>query len=53
MFLVHLLQIKKELEKFKERGHSRHLSKPIDKVCFQHDIVYGNFKGVNRRTAAN
>ena len=25
----------------------------IDKACFQHDMAYGNFKDLNRRTAAD
>ena len=25
----------------------------LDKVCFQHDMAYGDFKDLNRRTAAD
>ena len=25
----------------------------LDKVCFQHDMVYGDFKDLNRRTFAD
>ena len=30
-----------------------YLSKQIDKACFQHDVAYGDFKDLNRRTAAD
>ena len=25
----------------------------LDKICFQHDLAYGDFKNLNRRTAAD
>ena len=30
-----------------------YLSKKLDKVCFQHDMVYGDFKDLVRRTASD
>ena len=38
----------------KETGYSRYIYKnQLDKVCFQHDMDYGFFKDLNRRTAAD
>ena len=37
---------------FKETGDSRYIyQNEPDKVCFQHDIAYGDFKDLSRRTA--
>ena len=45
---------KKRLRKFKEAGDSRYIyQNKLDKDCFQHDMAYGDFKDLNRRTAAN
>ena len=42
------------IKKFKETGDSRHIYETeLDKVCFQLDMAYGDFKDLNRRTAAN
>ena len=42
------------IKKFKETGDSRYIyQNELDKACFQHDIVYGDFKDLNRRTAAD
>ena len=42
----------KEKKKFKETGDSRYIyQNELDKACFQHDIAYGDFKDLNRRTA--
>ena len=36
---------KERTQKFKETGDSRHIYRnELDKACFQHDIVYGDFK---------
>ena len=36
---------KKRIQKFKEAGDSRYIyPNELDKVCFQHDMTYGNFK---------
>ena len=46
MLVVHSLKIKK--------GVSRYIYQNVlDKVCFQHDMAYGGFKDLNRRTAAD
>ena len=42
------------LEKFKKTGDSRHIYKnKLDKACFQHDMAYGDFKDLARRTASD
>ena len=41
---------KEKLQKFKETGDSRHIyQNKLDKVCFKHDMVYGDFKDSTRR----
>ena len=43
---------KERIQKFKETGDSRYVYKnELDKACFQHDKVYGDFKAT--RTAAD
>ena len=45
---------KKRTEKFKETGHTSYIYKnELDKACFQHDMAYGNFKDLARRTASD
>ena len=45
---------RKNKKKIKETGDSRYIyQNELDKVCFQHDMVYGGFKGLNKRTAAD
>ena len=45
---------KERIQKFKQTGNSRHIYKnELDKACFQHDMVYGDFKDLKRRTAAD
>ena len=45
---------KERIQKFKETGDSRciHQNK-LDKVCFQHDMAYGDFEDLTRRTASD
>ena len=43
----------KERIKNKETGDPRYIyQKELDKACFQHDMAYGHFKHLNRRTVA-
>ena len=43
---------KERIQKFKETGDSRYIYKnELDKACFQHGMVYENFKDLARRTA--
>ena len=45
---------KKRIEKFKETGDSRYIyQNNLDKVCFQHNMAFGDFKELNRRTASD
>ena len=42
---------KERIKKFKETGDSRYIyQSELDKVCFQHDMAYGDFKDLPRRT---
>ena len=44
---------KKRIQKFKEPGNSRCIYKSeLDKACFQHDMDYGDFKDLVKRTTA-
>ena len=43
----------KKNTKFKEAGDSRHIyQNELDKACFQHDMAYGDFKDLTRKTAS-
>ena len=43
---------KDRIQMFKEAGDSRYTyQNKLDKVCFQHNMVYGYFKDLTRRTA--
>ena len=45
---------KKRIQKLKETGDTSYIYKnELDKVCFQHDMAYGDFKDAARRTASN
>ena len=42
---------KERIQKFKETGDMRHMYKnELDKACFIHDMAYGDFKNLKRRT---
>ena len=43
---------KERIKKIKETGDPRYIyQKELDKTCLQHDMGYGEFKYLNRRTA--
>ena len=45
---------KERIQKFKQTGDSRYIYKnELDEACFQHDVVYGDFKDLKKRTAAD
>ena len=45
---------KERIKRFKETGDSKYIyKKELDKTCFQHDMGYGDFKNLTRRTAAD
>ena len=42
------------IQKFKETGDTNYIYKnELDKTSFQHDMVYGDFKDLARRTASD
>ena len=44
---------KERIQKFKETGDTNYIYKnELDKACFQHDMAYGDFKDLARRTAS-
>ena len=47
MLVDNLLKTKKEYRILKKQENE------LDKGCFQHDMAYGDFKDLNRRTAAD
>ena len=45
---------KERIQKFKVTKDSRHIyQNEVDKACFQHDMAYGDVKGLASRTASN
>ena len=47
-----LTKNKEGIQNFKEAGDSRYIyENEPDKACFQHDMAYGDFKDLTRRTA--
>ena len=45
---------KERIQKFKETGDTSYIYKnELDKACFQHDMAYGDFKDLARRTATD
>ena len=49
---MRIIHKKQRIQKFKEEGNSRYIYKnESDKSCFQHDMAYGDFKYLAKRTA--
>ena len=45
---------KERIQKFQETGDSRYIYKnDLDKACFQHDMVSGDFKDLAKRTTSD
>ena len=45
---------KERIQKFKETGDSRYIyQNELNKACFQHDMTYGDFKGLPREATAD
>ena len=45
---------KERIQKFKETGDTNYIYKnELDKACFQHDMTYGDFKDLAKRTASD
>ena len=54
MVVDDLLKTQKEYQKFKESGNSRYIyQNELDKTGFQHDMTYGYFRNVAKRTASD
>ena len=50
----YLLKNKVEIQKFIKRGEARYIyGNKLNKACFQHDIAYGDFKDLARRTTSD
>ena len=50
----HVQKTKKESENLKKQEiHDIFIKTKLDKSCFQHDIAYGDFKNLIRRTASD
>ena len=46
-------EFKERIQKFKETGDTSYIYKnELDKACFQHDMSYGDFKDLARRTGS-
>ena len=42
------------MKNFKETENSRYIyQNELDKACFQHDMAYGDFKDLTKRTTSN
>ena len=45
---------KEKIQKFKETGHANYIyNNELDQACFQHDIAYGDFQDLARKTASD
>ena len=45
---------KKRIQEFKEKVDWQYIYQhELDKACFQHDMAYGDFTGLTRRTASD
>ena len=45
---------KERIQRFKETGDTSFIYKnELDKACFQHDMAYGDFKDLKRRTTSD
>ena len=50
----HLLKTKKGLKNFKGTENTNYIYKnELDNACFQHEMAYGDFKDLERRTASD
>ena len=50
----HLRKIKKRIKNFKETGDINYIYKnELDKASFQHDMTYGDFKDLPKRTTSD
>ena len=51
---MNYLQKQRKTQKFKETGDSQYIyQNELHKACFQHDMPYGDFKDLTRRTGSD
>ena len=53
MLAGHLQKTKKEFKNLKKQDTSYIYKNELDKACFQHNMAYGNFNDLKRRTASD
>ena len=54
VLVVNSLETKKEQKKINETRDSRYIyENELHKACFQHDMAYGDFRDLNKRTTAD
>ena len=53
MLAGHLQKTRKEFKNLKKQDTSYIYKNELDKACFQHDMAYGNFNDLKRRTASD
>ena len=52
--MEHLLKNKERIKKFKETGDTKYVYRnELGKACSQHDMTYGDFKDLAKRTASD
>ena len=52
--MVHSLKTKKKHEKFVQAGNTDRIHKnDLDKACFHHNVDYGKYKDLTKRTASD
>ena len=52
LFVDHSQKNKERIQKFKQAGDTKYIYRnELDKACFQHDMAYGDFKELAKRTA--
>ena len=45
---------KRRIQKFKQTGYTNYIYRnELDNACFQHDVAYGDFKYLKRRTQSD
>ena len=49
----YLIKKKKEFKNLKKQETQNIFRNEVDKVCFQHDLAYGDFKDLAKRTASD
>ena len=50
LLVEHLLKSKKEYKKSEKTGDSRYIyQNEFDKLCFQHNMAYGDFKDLAKK----